>query len=88
MLRSRYYSTRALNCWTEAASSGVDGGVVQVVPVSCCPDEKRVSQLVCAAAWKYVGPIIACYVVTNGAGCDVARLSAGPSESARFLLGQ
>ena len=51
-LRGRYKSLEPLD------RGGVDGGV-QVVPVSCCFDKERVPQLVCSAAWNYVGPIIA-----------------------------
>ena len=51
-LRGRYQGLEPLD------RGGVDGGV-QVVPVSCCLDKERVPQLVCAAAWNYVGPIIA-----------------------------
>ena len=55
-------------------TGGVYGGVVQVVPVSCSLDEKRVSQLVCVAVWNYGGPIIVSYRVTSGGSCDVAML--------------
>ena len=61
----------------------MDGGVVQVIPVGRSLD-KGVSQLVCAAAWDYVGPIVVSYVVTN----DVVRLLSGLNESTRFLLSQ
>ena len=65
----------------------MDGGVVQVIPVGRSLDE-GVSQLVCAAAWDFVGPIVVSYVVTNGVGCDVVRLLSCSNESARFLLSQ
>ena len=55
----------------------MDSGVIQVVPVSCCLEEERVSLLVFAAAWNHVGSIIVSYVVTGGVGCDVARLLLG-----------
>ena len=51
-LRGRYQGLESLD------GGGVDGGV-QVVPFSCCLDKERVPQLVCVAAWNYVGPIIA-----------------------------
>ena len=41
-------------------------GVVQVVPVGRSLNKEGVSQLVFAAAWDYVGPIVVSYVVTNG----------------------
>ena len=53
--------------------SGMDGGVVQVIPVSSSLD-KGVSQLVCAVGWDYVGPIVVSSVVTNGVSCDAVRL--------------
>ena len=36
----------------------MDGGVVQVIPVGRSLDEGGVSQLVCAAAWDFVGPTV------------------------------
>ena len=65
----------------------MDGGVVQVIPVGRSLDE-GVSQLVCAAAWDFVGPVVVSYVVTNGVGCNVVRLLSRSNEPARFLLGQ
>ena len=41
----------------------MDGGVVQVIPVGRSLDEEGVSQLVCAAAWNFVGPVVVSYVV-------------------------
>ena len=60
MLRGRYKGLEPLD------RGGVDGGVVQAVPVSCCLDKKQnknnnkkpVPQLVCATAWNYVSPIV------------------------------
>ena len=52
----------------------MDGGDVQVIPVGRSLDEEGVSQLVCAAAWDFVGPIVVSCVVTNGVGCNVVRL--------------
>ena len=66
----------------------MDGGVVQVIPVGRSLDEEGVSQLVCAAAWDFVGPIVVPYVVTNGVGCNVVRLLSCSNEPARFLLSQ
>ena len=61
MLCGRYEGLKTLN------GGGVDGGVVQVIPVGRSLDkEARVSQLVCAAAWDFVGSIVVSYVVTNG----------------------
>ena len=40
----------------------MDGGVVQVIPVGCSLDEEGISQLVCVAAWDFVGPIVVPYV--------------------------
>ena len=66
----------------------MDGGVVQVIPVGRSVDEEGVSQLVSAAAWDFVDPIVVSYVVTNGVGCNVTRLLSRSNEPARFLLGQ
>ena len=66
----------------------MDGGVVQVIPVGCSLDEEGISQLVCVAAWDFVGPIVVFYVVTNGVGCNVVRFLSCSNEPARFLLGQ
>ena len=66
----------------------MDGGVVQVVPVSCCLGKEGVSHLVCAASWNHEGPIAVSHVVTNSVCCDVSRLSLGSNESTRFLLSQ
>ena len=66
----------------------MDGGIVQVIPVGRRLDEEGVSQLVCAAAWDFVGPIVVPYVVTNGVGCNVVRLLSCSNEPAWFLLGQ
>ena len=63
----------------------MDGGVVQVIPVGRSLDE-GVSQLVCAAAWDFVGPIVVPYAVTNGVGCNVVRLLSCSNESDQFLL--
>ena len=43
----------------------MDGGVAKVTPVGRSLDEEGVSQLVSAAAWDFVGPIVVPYVVTN-----------------------
>ena len=77
-LRGRYKSLEPLD------RGGVDGGV-QVVPVSCCLDKERVPQLVCAAAWNYVGPIIA-PCSQGGVGCDTVRLLSGSNQSTSFLV--
>ena len=66
----------------------MDGGVIQVIPVSRSLDEEGVSQLVCVAVWNFVGPNVVPYVVTNGVGCDVVRLLSCSNESAWFLLSQ
>ena len=66
----------------------MDGGVIQVIPVSRSLDEEGVSQLVCVAAWDFVGPIVVSYVVTNGVGCNVVRLLSRSNKPAQFLLGQ
>ena len=66
----------------------MDGDVVQVIPVGRSLDKEGVSQLACAAAWDFAGPIVVPYVVTNGLGCDMVRLLSCSNESARFLLGQ
>ena len=66
----------------------MDGGIVQVIPVGRRLDEEGVSQLVCAAAWDFVGPIVVPYVVTNGLGCDMVRLLSCSNEFAGFLLSQ
>ena len=66
----------------------MDGGFVQVIPVGRSVDEEGVSQLVSAAAWDFVDPIVVSYVVTNGVGCNVTRLLSRSNEPARFLLGQ
>ena len=56
MLCGRYLGLITLN------GGGVDGGVVQVIPVGCSLDEEGVSQLVCVSAWDFVGPIVVPYV--------------------------
>ena len=66
----------------------MDSGVAQVIPVGRSLGEEGVSQLVCAAAWDFVGPMVVSYVVTNGVGCNVVRLLSCSNESARFLLSQ
>ena len=66
----------------------MDGGVAKVTPVGRSLDEEGVSQLVCAAAWDFVGPIVVPFVVTNSVGCNVVRLLTCSNESARFLLSQ
>ena len=64
------------------------GGVVQVIPVGRSLDKEGVSQLACAAAWDFVGPIVVPWVVTNGVGCNVVRWLSCSNESTRFLLSQ
>ena len=54
--------------------SGVDGGVVQVIPVSSSLDKEGVSQMVFAAGWDYVGPVVVLFVVTNGVICVAVRM--------------
>ena len=54
--------------------SGMDGGVVLVIPVSSSLDKEGVSQMVCAAGWDNVGPVVVPFVVTNGIICDAVRL--------------
>ena len=62
------------------------GGVVQVIPVGRSLDKEGVSQLACAAAWDFVGPIVVPYVVTNGVGCNVVRLLSCSNEIQAYLL--
>ena len=63
----------------------MDGGVVQMVPVGSSLNKEGVSQLVCAAAWDCVGPIVISYIATNGVSRNVVRLLLGSNESTRFL---
>ena len=76
MLCGRYWSLKTLN------GGSVDGGVVQVIPVGRSVDEEGVSQLVCAAAWDFVGPIPYLFLmqsqmvlVVTWSGCCRARMS-------------
>ena len=65
----------------------MDGGVVQVIPVVGRSLDKRVSQLVCPAAWDHVGPIVvvSCSVVTSAVSGDIVRLLSGSTVSTRFF---
>ena len=73
-------------CLTEAAWTVVLSRWFQSAAVLI--KTKQVPQLVSTAAWYYIGPIIVLCVVTNGVGCDVARLLLGLNKSTRFLLQQ
>ena len=66
----------------------MDGGVVQVIPVVGRSLDKRVSQLVCPAAWDHVGPIVvvSCSVVTSGVSGDIVRLLSGSTDTRFYRL--
>ena len=78
-------ATRALKTLNGGSMDGCD---VQVISVGRSLNKEGVSQLVCAAAWDFVDPIVVPCVVTNGVGCNVVRLLSCSNEFAGFLLSQ